>query len=641
MSRQQRLGAIGAGVAAVVAVIAVLAWLLLSSSSDVSAGSTILTVIGGEVSVQPSGEDKLRTAVDGEGLEQGDRVTTGADGRAVITFFDGSTQELNPNTDVTLNDVGQTDSGGLFARIGQSVGVTWNNVLNPEDTESDFQVETPASVGAVRDTLFQVQVLTDGVTEFWSRLGVVQVSAEEETQDVEPGTSSTTNPGEPPGEPVEVPPSRSEVTLTLGSSAWMLVIDPNGLASGILPPGFTASQIPLAIATDYTIEPQVVSMRDLEEGTYGVWLQAFEDGDYHLSMQAGSLGVKVSEEEFPGTVSADEYWKSDLVIELDDEGNLTGATLSEPVPTDEAPPASVVITATAEELIALRQSLLPSELYAGLFSGLPTATPVPSASPSPSPTPTPGALAASATPVPTLVPTATPSPRPIVLGLPIPTPTPTVRPTAPPTPRPTNPPTAAPTPPPTPVPTPTPTPVPPVQLGTLYLHNNPTPPTGNTSSHTILPMNGTAPTAGTLFNYDVNRDGADGLVIAKGGSQAWQSSAFPSGAILPNSVSVRLWTAMRNFDSTKQGSIIVYLRDFDAGANAYTTVGATRFTQPNWIGGSSTWGQVNVHVALIAGYQLAPGHQLELRIMVVAADSGDDLWFAYDTNAYPARIEVP
>jgi hypothetical protein len=245
MTGVQRWVAVAIGVIVVVAGIGVLARFVIFPSSDAQAGSTILSVISQEVSVQSAAADEPRLAEDGEALEAGDRVITGVDGRAVITFFDGSTQELEPSTDITLDEIGSTDSGGLFARIGQSVGVTWNNVLNPTGTEADFQVATPASVGAVRDTLFRVEVNEEGVTEFWSRLGVVSVTAEEETEDVDAGTSSTTTPGDPPGEPEAVPPSRAESTLTLGSAAWMIAIDDQtGLAAGILPPGLVVSQIP-------------------------------------------------------------------------------------------------------------------------------------------------------------------------------------------------------------------------------------------------------------------------------------------------------------------------------------------------------------------------------------------------------------
>lgn len=161
-------------------------------------------------------------------------------------------------------------------------------------------------------------------------------------------------------------------------------------------------------------------------------------------------------------------------------------------------------------------------------------------------------------------------------------------------------------------------------------------------------MGGSAPSAGTLYNYDTNRDAAPGIVIARGDAssgegdsakfQAWRSGPFASGANLPNSVTLKLWTAMKDFDSSKQGSMRVYLRDFSG--SGYTTIAAAQITRANWINGSSTWQEVSVNLQ-VAGYDLAAGHQLELKVTVSSASSEDDIWFAYDTTAYPARIQVP
>ena len=44
----------------------------------------------------------------------------------------------------------------------------------------------------------------------------------------------------------------------------------------------------------------------------------------------------------------------------------------------------------------------------------------------------------------------------------------------------------------------------------LFWHNDPTPPVGDTASHTELSMDGTEPTGETLYNYDTDRDSATG-----------------------------------------------------------------------------------------------------------------------------------
>ena len=92
---------------------------------------------------------------------------------------------------------------------------------------------------------------------------------------------------------------------------------------------------------------------------------------------------------------------------------------------------------------------------------------------------------------------------------------------------------------------------------TCYLHNDPTPPTGDTISHLVLPMDGTEPSATTLYNYDTDRDAAAGLLIEKGGSgpgeadpvlhQAWRTSPLGSDLGITGDVSIDFWSALVDF----------------------------------------------------------------------------------------------
>ena len=121
------LGVTGAAAAAA------MAGFLLLSGGSAQASSTVLTVLSGTVQVEEAGSGSLRDAVDGEVLEEGDRVVTGEDARASITFFEGSTQVLEPGTDVTIEAVGSTSGGGLLADVSQAAGTTWNTVLDSSE----------------------------------------------------------------------------------------------------------------------------------------------------------------------------------------------------------------------------------------------------------------------------------------------------------------------------------------------------------------------------------------------------------------------------------------------------------------------------------------------------------------------------
>lgn len=147
-------------------------------------------------------------------------------------------------------------------------------------------------------------------------------------------------------------------------------------------------------------------------------------------------------------------------------------------------------------------------------------------------------------------------------------------------------------------------------------------------------MNATAPTASTLYNYDTNRDASPGLVIPREGSQAWRGPVLASDVTLKGNVTVNLWSAMKDLQQGKKGQVTAYLRDFDG--SAYTEIANVPFNDPTWQDGSSTWA-LKSFVIGVGSHVLRAGHRLELKV-VVDSVSADDLWFAYDTAAYPSRI---
>lgn len=182
-----------------------------------------------------------------------------------------------------------------------------------------------------------------------------------------------------------------------------------------------------------------------------------------------------------------------------------------------------------------------------------------------------------------------------------------------------------------------------------YLHNNPTPPTANTRSQANLPMDASAPSATTLFNYDTDRDSSGGRLIGKGGGgatetdltkyQNWRTPALAAPLVLDGAVQFEFWSAVKDFGTGKAGSVQVFLRDFNPGTSTYTTIGTATLTASNWQGGSSTWVMRTISVS-VSNYTLQAGRQLEFKV-VVGGSSGDDMWFAYDTDTYRSRLVLP
>lgn len=181
-----------------------------------------------------------------------------------------------------------------------------------------------------------------------------------------------------------------------------------------------------------------------------------------------------------------------------------------------------------------------------------------------------------------------------------------------------------------------------------YLHNNPTPPTGNTVSQTNLPLTTVSPSAATLYNYDTNRDAAAGLLVIRGASgpdeadtakyQNWRTGALSQDLTISGDVVLTFWSGTQNFAQNKRGSVSAYLRDFDG--STLTVIAYNTLTVNNWQGGSSTWVQYTLTLPGVS-YTVPAGHQLDLRLYVPGPPSSQvDMWFAYDTVAYPSRLTI-
>lgn len=184
---------------------------------------------------------------------------------------------------------------------------------------------------------------------------------------------------------------------------------------------------------------------------------------------------------------------------------------------------------------------------------------------------------------------------------------------------------------------------------TYYLHNNPTPPTGNTNAQANLTQNTTAPTATTLYNYDSNRDSSAGLLVTKGGSgatetdltkyQNWRTGNFATADTINGTVTFTFWSAIKDFGTSKRGEVKAFLRKYNPSGGTYVEIANATLDVANWQGGSGTWVQKTLNIT-VTNHTIEAGRQLELKI-IVGGNSGDDMWFAYDTTTYTSSIAVP
>jgi ferric-dicitrate binding protein FerR (iron transport regulator) len=174
---------------------------LTSPTGTVNATAfTVLSIVGGNVLVLKPGENEWIDGTAGMTLGVDYKIKTGAGGHATITFFEGTTIELDSSTEITLDEL---DLDGTASHIGieQSLGKTISRVKKLVDPASSYEIETPAAVASVRGTDFYTSVMSNGVTTVGSMEGTVFVTAQGVEVELTAGLRTTVSPGQAPGVP--------------------------------------------------------------------------------------------------------------------------------------------------------------------------------------------------------------------------------------------------------------------------------------------------------------------------------------------------------------------------------------------------------------------------------------------------------
>lgn len=112
-----------------VLVVAVGAFLYFPRGGVIEAvNAAVLAVLNAGVDAQRTGQADFGPALDGDVFATGDVVRADANGRAVLTFFDGSTLSVEPRSHVRVISLARTGGGGIQLTLEQTLGRSWASV---------------------------------------------------------------------------------------------------------------------------------------------------------------------------------------------------------------------------------------------------------------------------------------------------------------------------------------------------------------------------------------------------------------------------------------------------------------------------------------------------------------------------------
>jgi hypothetical protein len=185
---------------------------------------TVLSIVGGNVEIQQPGATSWTNGKEGITLEAGDKVKTDAGATATITFFDGSTIELNSSTEISLDELlSKSSTSPKTIKIGQTIGETSSSIVKLVDPASRYEVDTQAGVAAVGGSKMVVTVATDGTTGVYNLEGIISFTAQGQEVMIPVGSVSTATPGQVPSTPQPgTPPliNAAGVTSIFSQTGW-------------------------------------------------------------------------------------------------------------------------------------------------------------------------------------------------------------------------------------------------------------------------------------------------------------------------------------------------------------------------------------------------------------------------------------
>jgi len=286
--------------------------------SKVSATAT-LSILAGTVHRVPAGGSRLQAAVDGMDLADGDRIVTWPKASALITFLDGSTVTVLPNSDVAVKKAEM--SGGKRAAISIQInaGTVWARVVRALDPKVGFSLESNTAIATVHDGLIGGQQNADGSFVCWTRAGALTVKTPQGQTLVvlQPNEKTTVQAGQKPSsQPFAV--NQSALKIIASANALPLLEMPDKIhVAGFVAPVWEVNQVFGALTGKTADGAHIIEVPAGVPGPFLLVLHGLHEGPFKMSVVGTFRGNLVYQQELAGTIKKGERLRTEITQQLD------------------------------------------------------------------------------------------------------------------------------------------------------------------------------------------------------------------------------------------------------------------------------------------------------------------------------------
>jgi hypothetical protein len=322
----------------------------------VASTTATLTILSGMVQRVGAGTSQMELASDGANLQAGDRILTGPSDRALVTFLDGSTVTVEPDTDIVVQqaDVGGTD-GGSTINIRINLGTVWARVVRLADAGSAFSLSSSTATAVVHEGLPGAQKQADGTFTCWTFDGEMMLTAANQSNFVlQPGQTTTLRPASPAPAAQPVHFSASTLRVTTSGGVLPLLEMPDGTrVAGFVSPGIEVNQV-FGSFTDASADSYTIEVPGGEIGPFRLMLEGQRDDRFSVEIAALAEGEQVYTETLSGTIGAGQRLVSLITQRLQEVPStsdsrsaiVTDGVASAPQELKGAPPGRVILSPT-------------------------------------------------------------------------------------------------------------------------------------------------------------------------------------------------------------------------------------------------------------------------------------------------------
>lgn len=270
----------------------------VTSSAQGSATAT-LSVLAPPVDRVAVGSAAAAPGADGMNLAEGDRVKTGAGGLALITFLDGSTVTVLPQSDVTVKQNGG-DRSKAGIRMLINAGRVWARVVQAAGRRAPLSLESNEYAATAHDGLIGAENTGDGFV-CWSRRGEVRLTDRSGQTDVVvmAGRRAKARFGMPAVPEPFVPSASVLEVRTTGPVVPMVKMPDGQVAAGFLAPDVEINQV-FGSLTSGDGKRWLVEVPGGIEGPYTVVLTGTDEGAFTMKVSGRFAGMAVYHQEMKG-----------------------------------------------------------------------------------------------------------------------------------------------------------------------------------------------------------------------------------------------------------------------------------------------------------------------------------------------------